>query len=84
MRFPNLCPEPASPSPHYPARRLRSCFYERSWRLLAAIDLPEVNVCIALSAPDHVHRAKAEQYWKEEASSCQSRTLFGVPSSVAG
>ena len=34
---------------------------------MAAIDLPDVNVWIALSAPDHVHRARAEQYWKDEA-----------------
>jgi toxin-antitoxin system PIN domain toxin len=36
---------------------------------LAAIDLPDINVWIALSAPDHVHRARAERYWSEEASS---------------
>ena len=34
---------------------------------MATIDLPDVNVWIALSAPDHVHRARAERYWQEEA-----------------
>jgi toxin-antitoxin system PIN domain toxin len=34
---------------------------------LAAIDLPDVNVWIALSAPDHEHRVRAERYWTDEA-----------------
>lgn len=34
---------------------------------MAAIDLPDVNVWIALSAPDHEHRARAERYWRQEA-----------------
>ena len=34
---------------------------------MATIDLPDVNVWIALSAPDHVHRARADRYWREEA-----------------
>lgn len=31
-------------------------------------DLPDSNVWVALSAADHVHAARAEQYWQQEAS----------------
>jgi uncharacterized protein len=34
---------------------------------VAIIDLPDVNVWIAMSAPSHVHRVKAERYWRDEA-----------------
>lgn len=36
---------------------------------LASIDLPDINVWLALSAPDHPHRDLAERYWREQASS---------------
>ena len=29
-------------------------------------DLPDVNVWLALSAPDHLHYERAQQYWNEE------------------
>jgi len=35
---------------------------------MATVDLPDINVWLAMSAPDHVHRARAERYWREEAS----------------
>ncbi len=34
---------------------------------MTTIDLPDVNVWIALSAPDHQHRGRAGRYWQEEA-----------------
>ena len=34
---------------------------------MAAIDLPDINVWIALRAPDHEHRTRAERYWRQEA-----------------
>ena len=34
---------------------------------MTAIDLPDVNVWLAMSAPDHVHRQRAERYWRERA-----------------
>lgn len=48
---------------------------------MAAIDLPDVNVWIALSAPDHEHRARAERYWREEAAAqvaFNSVTMLGL------
>ena len=32
------------------------------------LDLPDVNVWLALSAPDHVHHVRSRQYWDDEAS----------------
>ena len=30
------------------------------------IDLPDINVWIAMSSPDHTHRTRAERYWRQE------------------
>lgn len=32
------------------------------------IDLPDINVWLALSVADHIHHARARHYWYEEAS----------------
>lgn len=34
----------------------------------AAIDLPDVNIWLALSLPDHPHYLRARQYWFDESS----------------
>ncbi len=34
---------------------------------MVAVDLPDVNVWVALSSPSHVHFARAQRYWNEEA-----------------
>ncbi len=34
---------------------------------MAAIDLPDLNVWLALIDPDHEHHARARHYWEEEA-----------------
>ena len=36
-------------------------------RVPAAADLPDVNVWLAISVPDHPHHARARRYWHEEA-----------------
>jgi toxin-antitoxin system PIN domain toxin len=33
------------------------------------VDFPDVNVWVALSSEDHVHHARADQYWRDEAGS---------------
>ena len=35
--------------------------------LAAGIDLPDLNVWLAASLPDHAHHARAARYWREEA-----------------
>ena len=34
---------------------------------MVAVDLPDINVWIALSAPEHAHRIRADRYWHESA-----------------
>lgn len=37
------------------------------WSELASVDLPDVNVWLALSAPEHPHHERAVEYWQTEA-----------------
>lgn len=48
---------------------------------MASTDLPDINVWIALSAPDHEHRARADRYWHEEAAprlAITTVTMLGI------
>lgn len=36
--------------------------------MAGSIDLPDVNVWLALTVPDHPHHARARRYWHEESS----------------
>ncbi len=33
---------------------------------MAAVDLPDINVWLALADPDHSHHARAKRYWEKE------------------
>ncbi|GAB4166525.1 MAG: hypothetical protein Fur0032_04010 [Terrimicrobiaceae bacterium] len=66
---------------------------------MAAIDVPDINLWLALIDPDHVHHARACRYWENEAASeigfCRvtmlgllrlltnSRVMHGTPFSSA-
>ncbi|HEX4952428.1 MAG TPA: TA system VapC family ribonuclease toxin [Thermoanaerobaculia bacterium] len=59
----------------------------------AGVDLPDVNVWLALSVPDHVHHARARRYWFEEAAAtvafCRATALSflrlsTLPAAMAG
>ena len=34
---------------------------------MSAVDLPDINVWLALADPDHEHHARARRYWEQEA-----------------
>lgn len=48
---------------------------------MALVDLPDINVWIALSIPDHVHHERARTYWQAEAaavSAFNTTTMLGL------
>ncbi|MFI5385468.1 MAG: TA system VapC family ribonuclease toxin [Fimbriimonadales bacterium] len=48
---------------------------------MASIDLLDVNVWVALSAPEHVHHDRARRYWEDEALpriAFNSQTMLGL------
>jgi toxin-antitoxin system PIN domain toxin len=48
---------------------------------LASIDLLDVNVWVALSAPEHPHHKRATRFWRDEASpriAFNAHTLLGL------